>query len=274
MPGRQIRQEKTVPLRGVDPDEAKGQRVFVPATMDIGIHGSTIAHEDVLREEGIELGPRQEGLGHLSPGAIVNFRLPVVFETDDHTHAVGVTGSEALNTRLSKVGEQAVAPPGLVDREMPAIMLAGWAKVVAHRRPAANGEDFMYLDRGVLPSAGKLLAQGIADPDGRGIDDIPILHATQWSRQIDLLRPGIGNGALCQGRHEPFEGRIEPPVEGQPCDWWHLTLQVGPQDVGLIGPARRSRRDHHGPDQHPQVQCAWSLDHATLHAEAVVLISG
>jgi hypothetical protein len=96
----------------MDPDEAKGQRVLVPAHMDIGIHRSTIAPEDVLREEGIELGPREECPGHLAPGDIVDLRLPVVVEADEKVPIVGVTGPEAFNTGLPEVGEQAVAVPG------------------------------------------------------------------------------------------------------------------------------------------------------------------
>jgi hypothetical protein len=242
--------------------------------MDLGINRSTSAPEDVLRAAGIEVGPRAEGLGHLSPSDIVDLWLPVIFEADDNVHILGFTGPEALNTGIPKLGEQAVALPGLIDREMPAVMRAGGTEVVAPRRPAAHGEDCMHLERRIRPSAGTLLTQGVTHPDRRGIDDVPILHATEWSRHIDWLRSGISDGTLRQSRHEAFEGLSEPPLEGRPCDRWHLTLQVGPQDVGLIGPARRSRRDDYGPDQHPQVQLAWPLDHATRHAEAVDLISG
>jgi hypothetical protein len=49
----------------------------------------------------------------------------------------------------------------------------------------------------------------------------------------------------------------------------HLTLQIGAQDIRLLGPTRRPGRDHHRPHEQPQVQFAPSRHHAARLAEAV-----
>ena len=273
-PRGQVRETNAVPVRGLDADEPELQRVRVATDRHVGSKDAASAPEDSLREQGIEVGPRAEGLAHLSPGARVDRRLPVVFEADATAHTLGFTRPEACQTRLAEVGQQAVAPPGLSDLELPAVRLAGWTAVVAYRRPAAHGEDVMPRDRRVLPRTGTLLAPGSATPDGRGIAAVPLLHARQRSRPIDRRRPGLGEGAVGQGFHASCAGRIAPPLDGRPRDPGHLTLQGGPPDVGLLGPAWRSRRDDPRSDPPPQVQCAWSLDDATRRPEALALIGG
>jgi len=42
------------------------------------------------------------------------------------------------------VGEHAAATPGLIDGQMPAIMLPGEAEMVLHRGHAADGADCMH----------------------------------------------------------------------------------------------------------------------------------
>lgn len=74
---------------------------------------------------------------------------------------------------------------------MPAVMLPRGAEVVAPRRPAADGEDLMNLERGIFPRARNLLAQGVSDGDRRGIDDVLILDRRQDAPPIDLLGAGI-----------------------------------------------------------------------------------
>ena len=130
----------------------------------------------------------------------------------------------------------------------------------------------MHLDGRIFPRPGKLLAQRVPHRDGRGIDDVPVLHATERARQIDLLRPGVGQRMLGQRLHEPFQGLVEPPIEGGPRHVGHLKLQIRAQDVRLVGPTRRPRRDHHRAHEHPKVQLALSLDHAALLAETVDLL--
>jgi hypothetical protein len=83
---------------------------------------------------------------------------------------------------IGQVGEQPAAPPGLSDGQMPTIMLPGGAAMVAHWGTAADGEDLMHLNRRLVPGPGKLLTQGVADPDRRGIDDVPVWHAIQRTR--------------------------------------------------------------------------------------------
>ena len=103
--------------------------------------------------------------------------------------------------------------PGLVDRQMLAGMLTGGTTMVAHRCAATHGEDCRDLERRVVPGPGTLLDPGIADGDGCGIDDVPVLHPTDRSGQIDLWCPCVGEGAVGQGRHELFEWFVEPLIE-------------------------------------------------------------
>jgi hypothetical protein len=81
-------------------------------------------------------------------------------------------------------------------------------------------------------------------------------------------------GTLRQGLHEPFEGLVEPPIEGGPCHPGYFKLQIGPQDICLVGPAWRPSRDDHGPDEHPEVQFALPLDDTERLTQAVNLILG
>jgi hypothetical protein len=151
-------------------------------------------------------------------------------------------------------------------------MLTGGTKMVAHRCSATNGEDCMDLERRVVPGPGTRLEQGIADGDGRGIDEVPVLHPTEGPRQIDLLRPCVGEGSVGQGRHELFEWFVEPPIACCACDSGHLTFQIGSQDVCLIGAARGPCGHHHRPHQHPEIQLALALDDSPLLAQAVHLL--
>ena len=193
-------------------------------------------------------------------------------QADDEAHVIGVARPEARETGVGQVREPSVAPPGLVDLQMPAVMLPGGAAVVAHWCPAPDGEDFMDLDRRVVASSGKVVEQGIADRHRRGINDVPILYPAQGAWQVDLLGPGVRQGALRQGRHTLLEGHIEPPIERGARDPWHFTLQVGAQDIRLIGAARRPRRNDHRPHQRPKVQLALPLDHPALLAQTINLL--
>jgi hypothetical protein len=127
----------------------------------------------------------------------------------------------------------------------------------------------MHLDRGVRPCPGQLLAHGVTDGDCGGIAHIPVLDHPEDTRQIDPRRPGIAQSLVGQGRHEPFEGLIEPAVEGRARHRGHLKFQIRPQDIGLVGPARRPGGDDHGPYPHSEVQFALPLDAATFPAEPV-----
>jgi hypothetical protein len=88
---------------------------------------------------------------------------------------VGVTGAQSCHTGIGQVDEQAAAPPGCVDLQVPAVMLPGGANMGAYRRPTGDGEDCMPVDGSVLAGPGERRAQGIADADGGGIDEVPIL---------------------------------------------------------------------------------------------------
>ena len=117
--------------------EAPGvQRYLLLADRDIGIKGLAIEHQGFIYAEGVEVRARQEALGHLSSGHSVNLRLPVVFEDGvprarRRPHGRG----GAPYAHIRKVGEQAVAPPYGIDRERPAILLAGRAHGVPPWRP-------------------------------------------------------------------------------------------------------------------------------------------
>jgi hypothetical protein len=94
----------------------------------------------------------------------------------------------------------------------------------------------------------------------------------EGARQSDRLRPRIRQRLLRQRLHEPFEGRIEPPIERRARHPWDLRLEVGRQDVRLIGAARGPRRDDHRPHPHHQVPLTLSLEHPPLLAQAVHLL--
>jgi hypothetical protein len=132
----------------------------------------------------------------------------------------------------------------------------------------------MYRDGGVVPRPRKCLTPGVTHRDRRGIDAVPILHATKRTRQINLLCPGVGQGPLGQGFHALLQANVEPPVAGGPRHVWHLTLQVRAQDIRLVGSPRCPRRDHQRPHEHPEVQLALSLNDAKLLAEPVDLLPG
>jgi hypothetical protein len=130
----------------------------------------------------------------------------------------------------------------------------------------------MHLKRRIVAGPRELPKKRVTDLDGRGVDDVPILHPAEGAWQIDLLDARIGQRPLGQGLHELFERLVEPPIERRARDAWHLGLQVGAQDVCLIGTARRPRRDDHRPHQHPDLQLALPLDHATLLTQAYNLL--
>jgi len=83
--------------------------------MDVGINGPAIQDEDRLLDEGIEVSAREELAGHLPARDIVDLRLPVVLETDDEAHIMRFASLEPRNAGVPKVGQEATAPPGLVD---------------------------------------------------------------------------------------------------------------------------------------------------------------
>jgi hypothetical protein len=75
-----------------------------------------------------------------------------------------------------------------------------------------------------------------------------------------------------QRLHASCQGLVEPPIAGGPCHVRHLKLQIRAQDVRLIGAPRRPSRDHHNPHEHPEVELAFSLDHAEWLAERLHLL--
>ena len=125
--------------------------VSVNDDMHIGVNSAAIEHQRFGLQEGIKVGTWEELLRHLAPGDIVHLGLPVVFEPDDEAHAVFFAGAESREAGIGEVGKQAAVPPGLVDLQMPAIVLRAGLKMVAYWCPAANGEDFMHFDRRVVP---------------------------------------------------------------------------------------------------------------------------
>src|SRR6266487_1253152 len=55
-PGREIREEEAIPLRRVNPDEAEMQGVLGTPYTYICINGAAIEDEEILLEQGIEVG--------------------------------------------------------------------------------------------------------------------------------------------------------------------------------------------------------------------------
>ena len=197
--GWQIREEKAIALRRVDPDQAEMERIPGPRPAHRHRWPGRRA-QDLLVQQDIEVGAGEKLLRDLPAGDIVHLGLPIVLEADDKTHPMGVTGPQPGQAGIRQVSEQAVAPPGLVDLQMPAIMLSGRAEMVAHRGPAADGEDFMDLERRIVASPGELVPQGIAHADRRGIDDVPVLDP----QRCPADRPAAPG-------HRPGRGRPGPP---------------------------------------------------------------
>jgi hypothetical protein len=243
------------------------QGIVRTSYMHIGIDGPAIEYKDLFLEEHIEVSPGEELRGDPSTGNRLDLGFPVAFETDDEAHPVRVTGAQSRHAGVGQVDQQAVASPGRIDLQMPAVMLPSGAKMVVHGRPTADGEDFMDLERGVRAGPGELLAQGIPDPDGGGIDDVPVLDLPKHPRQIDLLRASIGQGPVGQGGHELLQRLVKPAIEGRASHPRDLTFQVRSQDIGLVGATRCPGRDHHGPYEHPELQLALPFNHPTLHAQ-------
>jgi hypothetical protein len=194
--------------------------------MHIGVNDLAIKEQGLLLEQGIEVGPGKEFLGDLSTCDIVHFGLPVLFQADHEADAVGVTGPEPVQAGIGQVGQQAIAPPRLVDGQMAAVMLPGRTEMVLDWSPTAHREDLMHLDGGIASRSGELLKQRLAHRDGRGIDNVPVRHPAQGTRQVHRLGARIGQGTLGQDRHEPFQGLIEPPIEGGTCYVRHFKFQV------------------------------------------------
>ena len=124
------------------PTRRSGRAWLPPPDMDIGVDGAAIQDQRLVSQQGIEVGPGKERLRDLPARDMVDFRLPVLFQTDDVPHAVGVAGSEALQAGIRQVGQQAVAPPGLIDLQMPAVMLAGRTEMVAAPGPRSRRRGF------------------------------------------------------------------------------------------------------------------------------------
>ena len=115
----------------------------------------------------------------------------------------------------------------------------------------------------------ELLAQRSADRHRRGIDDVPVCDPTQRTRPIDLLRPGVGQGPVSQGRHEPFQRGIAPQLQGGPSYRRPGPLPRRAQDIRLLGSAGGPGREHHHPPAHPQFPLALARDHPKRRAESV-----
>jgi hypothetical protein len=102
-PRGQIRQEKAIALRRVDPHEAQMQGLFGPPDMRIGSNRVAVEDPDVLREEGIEVGPGAELLGDGAAREMIHFWLPMVFEPDDQADPVVVAGPQSGQAGLREV---------------------------------------------------------------------------------------------------------------------------------------------------------------------------
>jgi hypothetical protein len=252
-PRRPVREENAGAFRRLDADEPEVQRLRGPADMDIGIQGPAGEAEELRLEEGIKVSAREELLGHLPMCDVVNLGLPVVLQAAHETHLMRVASPATLNTGVAKIGQEPTPPPGLVDGEMPAVMLPRGAAMVAHRRPAAAREHLMALERRLVPGPRTRLAQGVTHRDRRGINEVPILHATERCGQLDLLRSGLGQRARGQGRHTLFERRLKPPIASGTRHVGDCTLQRRPQPIRLIGAAWGPGRDHHGPHAHRDI---------------------
>jgi hypothetical protein len=82
-PRRQIREEETIALGRVNPDEAEMQGMFGIPHMHIGIEGPAIEHEDLFLQEDIKVGPgelRAQGLANSDGGGIDN--VPILDPTN------------------------------------------------------------------------------------------------------------------------------------------------------------------------------------------------
>jgi hypothetical protein len=72
--------------------------------MHVGVNGPAVEDEDVVLDEGIEVGPREELLGDVSPGEIINLGLPVVLEANHELDPMGLTRPEAVEAGIGQVG--------------------------------------------------------------------------------------------------------------------------------------------------------------------------
>jgi hypothetical protein len=208
--------------------------------------------------------------GHLAPGEVVHLGLPGVLEPDDEAYISGLARPEARETRQGQGGQACVAPSGRVELPMRAGVRPSRAAMGPHRRSTADRADCLPLKRRVVAGPRELLKTRVADFDGRGVDDGPLLHAAEGAWQVDRRGPRIRHRPLGQGFHSPVERLVVPPTRARRArDAWPLGRQGGAPEVCLISTARRPRRDDHGPPQHRQVQLALPLEHATRPAQAV-----
>ena len=98
-PRGQIRQEKAIALRRVDPYEAQMQGLFGPPDMRIGINRVAVEDQDVLLED----GPGEELLGDVAAREMIHFWLPIVFEPDDKAYPVVVAGPQSGQAGIREV---------------------------------------------------------------------------------------------------------------------------------------------------------------------------
>ena len=99
-PGGQVREAKSVALRGVDADKSKMKGLLRPAHMDVGSNGPAREHEGFRLDEGIEVRARAELLSDLPTGDIVHLRLPVVLEAEPEAHIMRFARPEALQSQV------------------------------------------------------------------------------------------------------------------------------------------------------------------------------
>jgi hypothetical protein len=270
-PRWEVREEAAITVESLDPDEPEMEWVLVVADMPMSLHRPAVEHKGVVIQQGIAVGAWEVLPGDLPARASVHLGLPVGREPDDDAPAVDFAGASVCQAGRGQLSEPSVAPPGLVDVQMPAVMLPGGTAMGAPRGSAPHEEDLMALERRIVPGAGHLLAQGSADPDGRGSDARPVLHPAEGVRQIDLVRLRVCEGAVGQGCHAWFEGCVEPPLACGTRDVEPLIFQGGPQEVCLRGAARGLCGHDHRPPQPPAVQLALAHDDSTRLAQAVTL---
>jgi hypothetical protein len=83
----------------------------------------------------------------------------VLVQADHAPHAVGFAGLQAFQTGRGQIGPQAAAPPGLLPRQMAAVMLPGRTALGLNGRPTADGEACMPRDGGGASRPGTRSAQ-------------------------------------------------------------------------------------------------------------------
>jgi hypothetical protein len=140
-----MRAEEAVALRRLHTNEPEMARVLVAAAMPSRIDSLAGERQGCVVQQGIEVGAGEQRPGDLSTRPRVPLGLPVILGPDDEAHARGCAGAQAGQARLGQVGEQLGAPPGLVDRERPAVRRTGGTTVVQYPWDLPDGDRDRWL---------------------------------------------------------------------------------------------------------------------------------